>query len=199
MLKIVTLCEAVPGQVDWRQIPKGQEQQESGWLIKCYISPFRNLLRNNSCATHQKEVTNTSKCQEAVPKRQIKVMLNVMPDFEIREREHLISDISGLFEVLVPMMWPTFCPRELRDQQSVSALIFYWETRGNVIQHFNSDHMKSPNSQCLHSALQMDSFSALRVDLNKWLWQELEKTTHKEQSGLERGRCALSSTAHVPF
>lgn len=31
-------------------------------------------------------------------------MLNVMPDFEIREREHLISDISGLFEVLVPMM-----------------------------------------------------------------------------------------------
>lgn len=45
-----------------------------------------------------------SKCQEAVPRRQKKVMLSVMPDFEIMEREHLFSDISGLFEALVPMM-----------------------------------------------------------------------------------------------
>lgn len=82
-------------------------------------------------------------------------MLNVMPDFEITEREHLFSDISGLFEALVPMMWPTFCPRELRDQQSVSALIFI-EKQEERIQNFKADHTKSPSSQYLHSALQMD-------------------------------------------
>lgn len=44
-----------------------------------------------------------SKCHEAVPKRQKKVKLNVMPDFKIMEGEHFFSDISGLFEALVPM------------------------------------------------------------------------------------------------
>lgn len=29
-------------------------------------------------------------------------MLNVMPDFEIMERKHLFSEISELFEALVP-------------------------------------------------------------------------------------------------
>lgn len=46
-----------------------------------------------------------SKCQGAVPRRpkKKKVMLNVVPDFEIMERNHLFSDICGLFEALVPM------------------------------------------------------------------------------------------------
>lgn len=149
-LKIVTLCDAVPGQVDSgsavRQMSKGWEHRESGWLIKCYISPFRNLLKNNSCATHQKQVTNTSKCQEALPRRQKKVMLNVMPDFEIMERKLLFSDISGLFEALVPM-WPTFHPREVCDQQF--PLQFSIGKQGGMwyITLFKPDHIKSPKSQ----------------------------------------------------
>lgn len=51
-------------------------------------------------------------------------MLNVMPDFEIMERNNLFSDICGLFEALVPM-WPTFRPKEVCDQQSVLAPVFY--------------------------------------------------------------------------
>lgn len=44
-----------------------------------------------------------SKCHEAVARRQKKVKLDVMPDSEIMDGEHVFPDISGLFEALVPM------------------------------------------------------------------------------------------------
>lgn len=62
-------------------------------------------------------------------KTKIKNMLNVILHFKIMEREHLFSDISGLFEALVPLQ-PTFCPTEMCDQQSVSTPIFCWENVG---------------------------------------------------------------------
>lgn len=53
------------------------------------------------------------------------------------------SDIYCLFEAQVPMC-PTCHAGEVCDQQSLSALIFYWKTRGDVIiTLFKPDHIKS--------------------------------------------------------
>lgn len=76
-------------------------------------------------------------------KIKIKNMLSLMPHFNIMGREHLFSDISGLFEALVPLR-PTFCPIEMCDQQSVSTPIFCWEMGGNVIPLFKLNYLESP-------------------------------------------------------
>lgn len=132
MLKIGTLCDALPGQVGWgsavRHTAKGQEGQESGWLIKCYVSPFRNLLKTNPCATHQKQA-GMSKCQEAIPRREEKKSFT-----EYYGWCQMYGKTTSIFWHLW-MVWRSsacvtyFLSSGSGWQQLVSAPIFCWERR----------------------------------------------------------------------